>query len=77
MWDYELPKAHLIPSKLLIGDYLVSSLRFSRKEPTSYLHETDPAYYDAYDRGFIIENKKEATLDDENMQANVQVIKYR
>jgi len=47
------------------------------KEPTSYLHKTDPAYYDAYNRGFIIENKKEETLEDENMEADVQVIEYR
>ena len=77
MWDHELPRAPLIPSKLLIVDCRVSSLKSSREEPISYLHETDPIYYDAYDRGFIIENKKKDTLDDENMQANVQVIKYR
>jgi len=77
MWDYELPKAPLIPSKLLIGDCRVSSRRSFRKEPTSYLHELDPAYYNAYDRGFIIENRKEDTLDDEHMQANVQVMEYR
>ena len=42
MWDHELLRAPLIPSKLLTGDYRVSSLRFSRQEPTSYLHETNP-----------------------------------
>ena len=77
MWDYELPKAHLIPSKLLIGDCRVSSLRSSKKESTSYLHETDPAYYDAYDREFIIENKKEETLEEQNRETDIQVIEYR
>jgi len=77
LWDYERLKAPLIPSKLLIGNCRISSLRSSRKEPTSYLHETDLAYYDAYDRGFIIENKKEETLEEENMETDVQVIEYR
>ena len=77
MWDHELPTAPLIPSKLLNEDCRVSSLKSSKKEPTSHLHESDRIYYDAYDRGFIIENKKEDTLDDENMQANVQLIEYR
>jgi len=40
----------------------------------SYLHETDPIYYDEYDRGFIIENKKGKALQDENMEADVQVL---
>jgi len=74
MWDYELPRAHLIPSELPFGDYWVSSLRSSRKQPTSYLYEIDPAYYDAYDREFIIGDKKEETLEDENMEADVQVV---
>jgi len=51
-----------------------SSLRSSREQLTSYLHETYSTYYDAYDRGFIIEDKKEETLEDENMKADVQVI---
>ena len=55
MWDYELLRAPLIPSKLLIADCRVSSLRSSEKGLASYLHETDPSYYDAYDREFIIE----------------------
>jgi len=46
----------------------VSSLRSSRKEPTFYLHETDPTYYDGYDREFIIEDKKEETLEDEKSE---------
>jgi len=74
MWNHELPRAPLIPSKLLIRDCRVSSLRSSRKEPTSYLHETDRTYYNAYDGGLIIKNKKEETLKDENMKADVQVI---
>ena len=77
MWDHELPRAPLIHSKLLIKDCRVSSLKSSTKEPTSYLHEPDPIYYDAYDRGFIIENKKEETLEEQNMKIDVQVIEYR
>jgi len=72
MWDQELPGSPLIPLKLLIGDCRISCLRSSRKEPTSYLHETDATYYDAYDRGFLIGDKKKETLEDENIEADAQ-----
>ena len=58
MWDYELPKAPLIPSKLLIGYCRVSSLRSSRKEPTSFLHETDPVYYAVWDLSLRTRKKR-------------------
>ena len=40
------------------------------------MHETDPTYYDAHDMGFIIKDKKQETLEDENMEVDVQVIEY-
>jgi len=67
----------VIPSKFLTRDYRVSSLRSSRKEPTSYLHETDHAYYDTYDREFIIENKRKETIEEENIETDAKVIEYR
>jgi len=76
MLDYELPRAPMIPSKLLIEDCRVSSLRSFRKYPTSYLHETNPTYYGAHARGFIIKDRKDKTLEDENMKVDVQVIEY-
>jgi len=63
--NYEPFRAPLIPSKLLIEDCKVRS---SKKQPTSHLYETDRAYYDADDILFIIEGKKEVTLEDENMK---------
>jgi len=40
------------------------------------LHETDPTYYDAHDMGFIVKDKKQETLEDANMEVDVQVIEY-
>jgi len=78
MWDYALPRAPLIPLKLLIEECRVLSLRSSKKGPTSYLHDkSNPTYYDAYDRGFIIEDKIDETLEDENLEADVQIIEHR
>jgi len=66
----------LILWQLPIEDYRVSSLRSYRKQSTSYLQETNTPYYDAYDKGFIIEDKKDETLEDKCMKVDVQVIQY-
>ena len=69
------PETPLILWQLPSEDYNNSSTRSYQKRPPSYLKKTDSIYYD-HDRGFTIEDKKEATLEDENMEANVQVIEY-
>jgi len=37
--------------------------------------KTDPICYE-HDRGFIIEDKKEKTLEDKNIESNVQFMEY-
>ena len=73
--DYKPPRTSLIPWQLPTRDYRDSSLMSSRRQPTSYLHETDlnSICYDAHDRTFIIEGNKEKTLEDEYMNRDVQV----
>jgi len=72
--DYKPPRTPLIPWQLPTRDYNDPSRRSSGKRQTSYW-KIDSIYY-GRDREFIIEDKKEETFEDENMEANVQVIEY-
>ena len=72
---YKPPRTPLIPWQLPTRDYKDSSLRSSGRQPTSYLNETDSnsICYDAHDRRFIVEVKKEETVEDEHMKGDVKV----
>jgi len=53
----------VLPSKLLMKDCRVPYLRSSKKELNYYLHGRDQTYYDTNDKGFIIEDKEDETLE--------------
>jgi len=69
--DYRPPRTPLIPWQLPTRDYNKLSRRYFGNRPTSYW-KTDSIYYE-HDREFILEDKEEETLEDENIEAKVQV----